>query len=145
MGKTSCICKTILSSLLAILLLSACQSMPKGDPHHNKKYKLTSEQAEALKRLNEEIVLLLVKKMAIVSVSQGKPMPEIVSGPLDNLVVDTSKEKLPTITTTEFKKDEEIEYEIVVEIGPISLYFPDEDVCEDGQAQMSCKGECPCN
>jgi|GEM_PF-6748561 len=110
-----------------------------------KKVQLSDEQINALSLLDEKISILLIKKFAIINEALGKPMPDSVSGSIGNLVVDTSKGRIPTIKLTSFKNGQNRNGVIEVVIGDImDIYYPDTDVCHDFVAGMSCLGECPC-
>lgn len=108
-----------------------------------KKVRLSDKQIEALTLLDKDISILLIKKFAIVNETLGEPMPESVSGSIEKIVVDTSKERIPAIKSASFKKTGKIE--LVIEVGDImDIYYPDQDVCHDFVAGMTCIGDCPC-
>lgn len=104
------------------------------------KINLSGEQINALSLLDKEISILLIKKLAIISEALGTTIPASVSGPIDRLVVDTSKDQIPPIRLTSFKKAGIIEIEFGDIFGEQSL----PSVCHDADAGVCCTGDCPC-
>ena len=104
----------------------------------------------ALEAIDKEIVILSIKKLAIIADALGEPRPKGVSGPIGSLKVDAGAGRLPTITAFSKKSDDKSgdkkkkKVEFDVEVGPVSIYLPDEDICHDGTQKVCCKGPCPC-
>lgn len=105
---------------------------------------MSDEQNKALSVIDKEISISLIKKFAIISEALGKTMPKVISGPLDNLIVDTSLARLPTIKTSSILVQDEEEATIELTIGQPSIYYIEDDICHDGEAEICCTGKCPC-